>query len=79
MLYMLPSFTFKNGSILEKSEKLVIVAINLRIYYLIVEVSYVRPMLIIKLIFIGIKFEVPGKASYFYDVLVKPVRKTRPS
>lgn len=63
--------------LLKVLEKLVIVAINPLVEYLIVEISYVRPLLITKLMFIGIKFKVPGKASYTYDSPAKPGRKTK--
>lgn len=66
-------YEFKNGVILEVLKKFIIVTINLLIYYLIIEVSYVRSLLIIKLIFISIKkFEFPRKANFTYNYLTKP-------
>ncbi len=70
-------YKFKNRVVLEVLEKLVIAATNPLVYYLIVKVSYVRLLLITKLIFIGIEFEVLREASYIYDSLVKPGRETR--
>ena len=54
-------------------------ATNLLICYLIVKVSYIRLMLITKLIFINIKFEIPGKISSTYDGSTKPGKKTKSS
>lgn len=51
--------------------------INLLVYYLIIKVSYVRPLLIIKLIFISIKFQVPKKANYIYNSLAKPKKEIK--
>lgn len=68
-------YKFENGVVLEVPEKLVIAAL---VCYLIVEVSYARPLLITKLIFISIKFEVPGEASCTYDGSAKPGRETKP-
>ena len=56
-------YEFKNKTVLEVLEKLVIAATNPLVCYLIVKVSYAKALLIIKLMFIGIKFEVPRKAS----------------
>ncbi len=61
------------------SEKLVIVATNLLVYHLIVEVSYTRLLLVIKSIFIGIEFEISIKANGTYNGPAKPGRETRPS
>ncbi len=72
-------YEFENGAVLEVPEKLVIALINLLVYYLIVKVSCTRRLLITKLMFIGIKFEVSGKASYSYDGLAKLGREKRSS
>ena len=48
-------------------------------YYLIIEVSYIRPLLVTKLIFIGIKFEISKETSCNYDSLAKPREKIRSS
>lgn len=65
--------------ILEVSENLAIMVLNILIYYLIIKVSYVGSLLIIKLMFISIGFEVLRKISCTYDGLVKPRKETRPS
>lgn len=70
-------YAFENKAVLEVLEKLVIAVTNLLIYYLIVKVSYTKPLLITKLMFISIKFEVPGEASCTYDNSAKPEKKTR--
>lgn len=62
-------YKFENEMILKMLEKFVMVAINLLICYLIVKVSYMGPLLITKLIFIGIEFEVLRKTSYIYNGL----------
>lgn len=72
-------YKFKNGVMLEVSEKLIIVLTNLLVCYLIVKISYAKLLLIIKLMFIGIEFEVSGEASYTYNDQAKPRRGTRPS
>ncbi len=72
-------YEFKNGVVLEVPEKLVIAATNPLVYYLIVKISYTRPLLNAKRIFIGIEFKVSGKASCSYDGPAKPGRETRPS
>lgn len=64
---------------LEISKKLVIAAINLLVCYLIVEVSYAGPLLITKLMFIGIEFEIPKETSCTYDNSAKPGKEARPS
>lgn len=65
-------YKFENGVVLEMLEKLVIEATNPLIYYLIVEVSYEKSLLITKRMFISIEFEVPGEASCTYNGLAKP-------
>lgn len=60
-------YEFKNGIILEVSEKFVITATNLLIYYIIVKVSYIGPLPITKLMFIYIKFKFLRIASCTYD------------
>lgn len=50
---------------------------NLLVCYLIIEVSYAKPLLIIKLMFIRIKFEVFGEANCTYDKPTKPKREIR--
>ncbi len=72
-------YKFENGVVLEVPEKLVIAGTNPLVCYLIVKVNYARPLLITKLMFIGIEFEVFGEASCSYDGPAKPERETRPS
>lgn len=60
-------------------EKLVIAAINLLVYYLIVKMSYIKQLLIIKLIFINIKFNISKKVSCTYNSVAKPRKKTKSS
>lgn len=56
-------YEFENKVVLEVVEKLVITVTNLLICYLIVKVSYARPLVIIKLMFISIEFEIFRKPS----------------
>ncbi len=63
-------YKFENEMVLEVLEKLVITMINLLVCYLIIEVRYVRLLVITKLIFISITFKVSGEASCTYDGLV---------
>lgn len=70
-------YEFKNGAILKVPKKLVIAVTNPLVFYLIVEVSYVRLLLITKLMFMGIKFEIFGKASYTYNGSAKPGREIK--
>lgn len=72
-------YKFKNGTILKLSEKLIIIIINLLICYLIIKISYVRLLLIIKLIFIGIEFEVPRETNCIYDSSTKLRREIKSS
>lgn len=58
--------------ILKIPDKLVIVASNPLVCYLIVKVSYAKLLLINKPIIIGIKFEILRELSYIYDSLTTP-------
>lgn len=69
-------YEFKNRVVFEMPEKLVIVVTNPLVCYLIVKMIYARLLLIIMLMFISIKFEVPGEAIYTYDGPTKPGRET---
>lgn len=60
-------YKFENRKVLELREKFVIAVINPLVYYLIIEVSYIKLLLITKLIFINIKLIVPRKISYTYN------------
>ena len=70
-------YKFENGVVLKVPEKLVIAATNPLVCYLIVEVSYARALLIIKLMFIGIEFKVSKEVSCIYNGSAKPERETR--
>lgn len=72
-------YEFENKVVLEVVEKLVITVTNLLICYLIVKVSYARPLVIIKLMFISIEFEIFRKPSWTYDSSAKARREIRPS
>lgn len=72
-------YEFINRAILVVTENLIIVTTNPLIYYLVVEESYIRLLLMTKLIFISIEFEILEKASCTYDGLAKLERETRPS
>lgn len=67
-------YKFKNEAMLEVSENLVIVLTNPLVCYLIIKMSYAKLLLITKLMFLGIEFEVSGEASYTYNDQVKPRR-----
>lgn len=71
-------YEFENGAVLEVPEKLVIVASNPLICYLIIEVSYADPLLITKRIVLGIELKVSDKTSFISDSTAKLARKTRP-
>lgn len=64
--------------VLKVPEKLIIMTTNLLLCYLIIKIGYIDPLLIIKLIFINIKFQISGKARYTYNGLAKPKKKTQP-
>lgn len=64
-------YKFKNGVMLEIPKKLISAVINLLVCFLIVEVSYARSLLITKLMFIGIEFEILKEASCTYNDLSK--------
>lgn len=51
---------------------------NLLGCYFIVEVFYAKSLLIIKLIFMIIEFDILREANYISDGLAKPQRKTKP-
>lgn len=72
-------YKFKNEEVLEVSEKLLIAVTNPLVCYLIVEVSYAGLLLITKLIFIDIEFEVSREVSYTYDDSAKLEKEIRPS
>ena len=67
---------FEIGTILKVPDKLVIVATNPLICYLIVKISYKRQLLITKLIFIGMEFEVFKEISCTYNGSAKPGKET---
>ena len=71
-------YEFENKVVLEVSKKLVIAATNPLMCYLIVKVNYAKVLLITKLMFIGIEFEVSREASCTYDGPAKPGRETKP-
>ena len=71
-------YEFKKRTVLEVLEKLIIVATNPLVWYLIVKVNYTDPLLIIKLIILGIEFKVPRETSFASDNTAKPEGKTRP-
>lgn len=60
-------------------KKFLIVIINLLICYLIIKISYARLLLITKLIFISIKFEIFRKKSYIYNGSANFKTKIKPN
>lgn len=72
-------YKFENKGVLEVPKKFIIVATNPLICYLIIEVSYIKLLLIPKLMFIGIEFEISRKISCTYDGLIKPRRRIKSS
>lgn len=70
-------YKFENKTMLKISEKLVIVTTNLIIYYLILKLSYTELLLIIKLMFIDIKFKIFKKIGCTYKGLIKSGKKTK--
>lgn len=58
-------------------KKLLITATNLLVYYLIIEVSYIELLVITKLMFIDIEFEIFREVSYTYDSSAKLEREIR--
>lgn len=72
-------YKFKNRAVSKLLEKLVIVVTNLLICQLIVKMNYKKLLLIIKLIFVGIEFEIFREANCTYNGLAKPEKKTRSS
>lgn len=68
-------YKFKNKQVLELLKTLIIAILNLLICYLIFKKSYIKLLLIIKLLFIGIKFEILKKTSYIYNNSAKTNKK----
>lgn len=64
-------FEFENGVVSEVPEKLVIAATNPLVCYLIVEVGNTEPLLITKLIVLGIECEIPGNTGIINDGATK--------
>lgn len=62
---------FENGVVSEVPEKLVIAATNPLVCYLIVEVGNTEPLLITKLIVLGIECEIPGNTGIINDGATK--------
>lgn len=58
-------------------EKVVITIINLLLYYSIINISYIKLLLIPKLMFIDIEFKLLKEVNYTYDNLVKFEKKTK--
>lgn len=58
-------------------ENLIIMAINLLIYYLIIKIYYTKLLLINRTIIRIIQFKILRKANYTYDDLTKPRKNTR--
>ena len=69
-------YKFKKAEVSEVSKKLIIAATNPLICYLIVKLIYTGLLLIIKVMFIIIKFEVPRETNWIYDRLAKLGRET---
>ena len=72
-------YKFKNKVVIEVLQKFIIVITNLLICNLIIKVSYIRSLLNIKLILIGLKLEILKNISYTYYNSIKPKRKIRPN
>lgn len=64
-------YKFRNGAMLEVPKKLIIVATNSLVCYLIIKVSYINLILITKLIILGIKFKVLEGTSFASDGITK--------
>lgn len=80
MLIIRCSISFnENKVVLEMPKKLIIAVTNPLVCYLIIGVNYTRLLLINKLIFINIKFEISRETSYTYNDLTKSRKKIRPS
>lgn len=56
-----------------------IVITNLLVCYLIIEISFTNPLLITKLIILGVEFKVPKETSFTSDGIAKPVKITKPN
>lgn len=69
---------FENGVVSEVPEKLVIAATNPLVCYLIVEVGNTEPLLITKLIVLGIECEIPGNTGIINDGATKLGEKRGP-
>lgn len=72
-------YKFENGTVLKVSKKLIIVAINPLVYYLIIIVSFIGLLLITKLMFISIEFKITRDRNYTYNDLIKLEKEIRPS
>lgn len=67
-------YEFENRVVTKVLEKLIIAATNPLICYLIIEIDYVNPFLISKLIVLSIKFKVFGETSFANNSLAKHKR-----
>lgn len=72
-------YKFENKAVFKVLEKLVIIVTNLLVCYLIVEISYVEPLLITKLIVLGVESKVFREASFASNGIVELTEKTRPN
>lgn len=72
-------YEIENGVISEVSKKLVIIATNPLVCYLIVKVSYTNLLLITKLIVLDIESKVFGEANFANNSTAKSTIKIRPN
>lgn len=70
-------YKFENEVVLKVPKKLMIVATNLQICYLIIKISYANLLLITKLIILGIKFKIFKEISFANDCIAKLRRKKK--
>lgn len=70
-------YEFKNGAVLKIPEKFVIIAINLWVCYLIVNIGDIKLLPISKLMVIGIEFEILRKKRFAYSGIVKSYKKIK--
>lgn len=70
-------YKFKNEAVSKMPKKLVIIAINLLVCYLIVKINYIDLLLITKMIILYVEFKVLRETSFASNNIAKPAKKTK--
>lgn len=70
-------YKFNNRAVLEIPKNFIITITNPLVYYLIIKMNYIALLLITKLMFISIEFEIFRETSCTYDGSAKPGKETK--